>query len=126
MRLQRPNFGFHLLFMSFPLEFLSFKVSWSYYLGDLGVLRRGPGIFFKNYIFEISAFQRKRSGMSQRKRSGMSQLYLSEGYHISNVYFCPLLSLGLLMGSISSPAPCTVHSSIGCQRWIDHWFSQYS
>ena len=28
-------------------------------LSDLGDLRRGSGNFFKNYIFEISAFQQK-------------------------------------------------------------------
>ena len=53
---------------SFHLEFSSFWISRSFDLGDLGVLRRGPGNFFKNYIFEISAFQRKRWGMSQLSR----------------------------------------------------------
>ena len=41
----RPNFGFHLIFMSFHLEFSLFWVSRSF---DLGDLRRGSGIFFKN------------------------------------------------------------------------------
>jgi hypothetical protein len=61
----RPNFGFHLVLKSFHLEFSSFWISRSFDLGDLGVLRMGPGNFFKNYIFEISAFQGKRWGMSQ-------------------------------------------------------------
>ena len=61
----RPNFGFHLVFTSFRIEFSSFWVSWLFDLGDLGDLRRGSGNFFKNYIFEISAFQGKRWGMSR-------------------------------------------------------------
>ena len=39
----------------FDLEFLSFWVSRSFDLSDLGDLRRGSVNFFKNYIFEISA-----------------------------------------------------------------------
>ena len=31
----------------------------------VGFFRMGPGNFFKNYIFEISAFQQKRWGMSK-------------------------------------------------------------
>jgi hypothetical protein len=31
----------------------------SFDLGDLGDLRRGSGIFFKNYIFEISAYKER-------------------------------------------------------------------
>ena len=65
LRSPRPNFGFHLVVSSFHLEFLSFWVSRSFDLGDLGVLRMGSGDFFKNYIFEISTFQGKRWGMSQ-------------------------------------------------------------
>ena len=65
LRSQRPNFGFHLSLMGFHLEFSLFWVSRSFDLSDLGDLRRGSGNFFKNYIFEISAFQRKRWGMSQ-------------------------------------------------------------
>ena len=55
-RSPRPNFGFHLVFTSFRLEFLSFWISRSFDLGDLGVLRMGPVNVFKNYIFEISGF----------------------------------------------------------------------
>ena len=53
----RPNFGFHLFLMGFHLEFSLFWVSRSF---DLSDLRRGSGNFFKNYIFEISAFQQKK------------------------------------------------------------------
>jgi hypothetical protein len=56
----RPNFGFHLVFTSFHLEFSSFWVLRLFDFGDLGDLRRGSGNFFKNYIFEIIAFQGKR------------------------------------------------------------------
>ena len=56
----RPNFAFHQVFTSFHLEFLSFWISRSFDLGDLGVLRMGPVNVFKNYIFEISAFKGKR------------------------------------------------------------------
>ena len=52
----RPNFGFHLAFTSFHLEFLSFWVSRLFDLRDLGDLRKSPGNIFKNYIFEISGF----------------------------------------------------------------------
>ena len=67
-RSPRPNFGFHLVFTSFHLEFSSFWISRSFDLGDLGVLRMGPVNVFKNYIFEISAFKGKRWGMSQLSR----------------------------------------------------------
>ena len=40
-------------------------VSRSFDLGDLRDLRRGTGNFFKNYVFEISAFQGKRRGKSR-------------------------------------------------------------
>ena len=39
----RPNFGFHLVFSSFRLEFSSFWVSRLFDLSDLGDLRRGSG-----------------------------------------------------------------------------------
>ena len=39
MILPRPNFGFHLVFTSFHLEFWSFWISRSFDLGDLVVLR---------------------------------------------------------------------------------------
>jgi hypothetical protein len=55
--LLRPSFGFHLVLTCFHLEFSAFWVWRSF---DLGDLRRGSGNFFKNYIFEISAFQGKR------------------------------------------------------------------
>jgi hypothetical protein len=58
----RRNFGFHLVFTSFHLEFLLFWVSRSFDLGNLSNLRRGSGNFFKHYVFEISAFQEKRWG----------------------------------------------------------------
>ena len=67
-RLPRPNFGFHLVLTGFDLEFSLFWVSRSFDLSNLGDLRRGPVNFFKNYIFEISAFQWKRWGMSQLSR----------------------------------------------------------
>ena len=47
----RPNFGFHLVFTSFHLEFSSFWVLMPFDLGNLGDLIRGSGNFFKNYIF---------------------------------------------------------------------------
>ena len=50
------NFGFHLIFMSFHLVISSLWVSRLFDRGDLGVLRMGAVNFFKNYIFEISAF----------------------------------------------------------------------
>ena len=43
--LLRPNFGLHLVFTSFHLEFSSLWVLRSSDLGDLGVLRMGTGIF---------------------------------------------------------------------------------
>ena len=64
-RSRMPNFEFHLFLMAFHLEFSLFWVSRLFDLSNLGDLRRGSGNFFKNYIFEISAFQRKRWGMSQ-------------------------------------------------------------
>ena len=42
------KFGFHLIFMSFHLEFSLFWVSRSFDLGNLGDLRRGSGNFFNN------------------------------------------------------------------------------
>ena len=51
----RPNFGVHLVFTGFDLEFLSFWVLRSLNLSDLCDLRRGLVIFFKNYDFEICA-----------------------------------------------------------------------
>ena len=63
-----PNFGFHLFLIGFHLEFSLFWISRSFDLNDLGDLRRGSGNFFKNYIFEISAFQGKRWGMSRLSR----------------------------------------------------------
>ena len=75
-RSQRPNFGFHLVFTSFHLEFSAFWISRSFDLGDLGILGMGPVNVFKNYIFEISAFQGKRWGMSQLSRRNF-QLNLS-------------------------------------------------
>ena len=42
--------------MSFDIEFLSFWISRSFDLGDLGDLKKCPRNVFKNYIFEISAF----------------------------------------------------------------------
>jgi hypothetical protein len=42
------------------LENRSFRISRLFDLGNLGVLRMGPVNFFKNYIFEICAFQGKR------------------------------------------------------------------
>ena len=38
LRSLRPNFGFHLVFTSFHLEFLSFWISRSFDLGDLSDL----------------------------------------------------------------------------------------
>ena len=64
VRSLRPNFGFQLVFTSFHLKFLSFWVSRSFDLGDLSDLRRGSGIFFKGYVFEISAFKGKKWGRS--------------------------------------------------------------
>ena len=64
-RSRRPNFVFHLFLMSFHLEFSLFWVPRSFDLHDLGNLSRGSGNFFKIYIFEISAFQGKRWGMSR-------------------------------------------------------------
>jgi hypothetical protein len=55
----RPNFGFCLFIMGFHLEFSLFWVSRSFDLSNLSDLKRGSGNFFKNYIFEISAFQQK-------------------------------------------------------------------
>ena len=46
----RPNFGFHLTFTNFHLEFSLFGVSRLFDLGDLSDLIRGSGIFFKSYI----------------------------------------------------------------------------
>ena len=65
LRSLRPNFGFHLVLTNFHLEFSSFWIWRLFDLGNLSVLRRSPGNFFKNNIFKISAFQRKRWGMSQ-------------------------------------------------------------
>ena len=59
-RLLRPNSGFHLVLTNFHLEFLSFWISRSFDLGDIGVLKMGRGNFFRNNNFEISAFQEKR------------------------------------------------------------------
>ena len=55
LRSLRPNFGFHLVFTSFHLEFLLFWVLRSFDLFNLGDLRMGSGNFFKSYIFENSA-----------------------------------------------------------------------
>ena len=55
-RSPRPNFGFHLVFTSFHLEFSSFWISRSFDLGDLGVLRMGPVNVFKNNIFDFTDF----------------------------------------------------------------------
>ena len=62
LRSLRSNFGFYLVFevFDFHLEYWSFWVSRLFDLGDHRVLRMGSGIFFKNYIFEISAFKGKR------------------------------------------------------------------
>ena len=42
-----------------PTSKMSFWISRSFDLGNLGVLRMGPVNVFKNYIFEISAFKGK-------------------------------------------------------------------
>jgi hypothetical protein len=60
LRLLRPNFGFHLLFTSFHLEFSAFCVSRSFDLSDLGDLRRGSGIFSKITFLKSVRSQGKR------------------------------------------------------------------
>ena len=55
----RGPWGQEVIFTGFYLEFLSFWISRLFDLSDLGNLRWGSGTFFKNYIFEISAFQWK-------------------------------------------------------------------
>ena len=54
----RPNFGFHLVFTSFHLEFSSFLVSRSFDLGDLSDLENGSAKYFKNCIKLLHFFQR--------------------------------------------------------------------
>ena len=49
-RSRRPNFGFHLFLMSFHLEFLLFRDSRLFDLGDLGNLRRGSGNFWNQCV----------------------------------------------------------------------------
>ena len=47
----RPNLGFHLVFTSFFLEFLSFLVWRSFNIGNLSDLRRGSGNFSQKLPF---------------------------------------------------------------------------
>ena len=91
-RSRRPNFGFRLFLMGFHLEFSLFWVSRSFDLSDLGDLRRGSGIFFKNYIFEISAFQEKRWDMFQLSHKIFHNLNLStEGEEVSSTSYEDIL-----------------------------------
>ena len=57
LRSLRPNFGFHLFFTSFHLEFLSFWVSRLFDLSDLGNLRDSPAKYFEYYIKFLHYFQ---------------------------------------------------------------------
>ena len=51
-----PRLDF-VVFTTFVIKFSSFSISMNFNLGDLCDLIRGTGNFFKNYIFEISAFK---------------------------------------------------------------------
>ena len=58
-RSPRPNFGFHLVFSSFHLEFLSFWVSRSFDLGDLSDLENpnvGDFHSWQFWTFRVSSF----------------------------------------------------------------------
>ena len=52
----RPNFGFHLAFTSFHLEFLSFWVSRLFDLGDLRILRVEDCNSWQFWTFRVSPF----------------------------------------------------------------------
>ena len=51
---------FGMYFDAVVVEVKTFLLGSGHTVFDLGDLRRGSGKFFKNYIFESSAFQQKR------------------------------------------------------------------
>ena len=65
-RSPRPNFGFHLVFASFDLEFSSFWISRLFDLGDLHDLENGPSLHFKNGLKSFQIFQILMGGMNRR------------------------------------------------------------
>ena len=136
-RSSRPNFGFHLFLMGFHLEFSLFWVSRSFDLSDLGDLRRGSGNFFKNYIFEISAFQRKRWGMSQLcGRKFSLNLFTEEVWFLWSIQYKSPFYISKLCSSrwcISRPyfinilCNCYLDCSTASKKWCNNnnWASNY-
>ena len=64
-----PDFGFHLVFITFNLEFSSFWIS-----SNLSFLKNGTWNFFENGLKLMQIFQRLMGGMNRRERLHLNQM----------------------------------------------------